>query len=172
MADYGEWISFFQYLAAIAAALLAIAFLAFQLRTKMWRRQPLRQAFAITTLAELAAPVFFGLMFLFPDHPWRGAGVIVGTAGYLSILWYLIMTVYHWDQTTRFDHAQLATTIVPVTTFSVLFWFPNLRWKAGVLVWMIFSGLCEAWLALEPPGDEPIEQEASDPLDEVLEECA
>lgn len=41
----------------VSAALLSIAFLTFRVRGKMWHNEPLRQVVAVTTLAELAAPL-------------------------------------------------------------------------------------------------------------------
>jgi len=148
---YDEWIPFFQYLAAIAAALLAVAFLAIQVRTDAWRGKPLRAALAVLTLAELAAPVFFGLIFLFPGHPWNVAGQVVGASGYVAILWHAGSFRRHRHDATKLDKWQMAGSALPVTTFSLVLWYPDLRWKAAVLVWLIFSGLTEAWFFLRLP---------------------
>lgn len=57
---YDQWVPFFGAISSSAAAILAIAFVVFQLRADQWRNDPLRQPAAITTLTELAAPVFSG----------------------------------------------------------------------------------------------------------------
>lgn len=52
------WNLYFGGLASAAAALLAIAFFTFQFRVDTWRKNRLKQAVALTTLVELAAPVW------------------------------------------------------------------------------------------------------------------
>jgi len=49
--EFYVWIPFFQYVAA-AAALLAIAFLTFQVRSVIWRGHRLKQTVTLTTLVE------------------------------------------------------------------------------------------------------------------------
>lgn len=41
-------------------------------------------------------------------------------------------------------------TGVILTTFSILTWADDIRWKAGALIWMVFSGASEAWIFLRP----------------------
>lgn len=148
---YDEWIGFFQYLSAIAATLLGLAFLTFQVRAEIWRGHPLRQTVAVTTLAELAAPMFFGLIFLFPDHPWTEAGFVVGLGGYGVIMWHLVEFIRRYNEADSFDKKQMLGSTIVLATFSCVMWIPSLPWKAGFLVWMIFSGLSEAWIFLRAP---------------------
>lgn len=147
---FDEWVSLFSALSGVAATLLGLAFVTFQLRSWHWKGQPLKQAVALTTLTELAAPMIFGLIFMFPGHPYRTAGYIVGAAGYAVAGGHLLIFIRHRAIAERFDWAQLGGTAVILTTFSILTWAPDIRWKAGVLVWMIFSGASEAWLFLRP----------------------
>lgn len=146
--DLDQWIPFFQYIAAIAAALLAIAFLTFQVESSFWKRDALKQSVALTTLTELAAPVFFGLIFLFPGHPWQTAGVVVGVVGYAATAWHVYRFVRGRATADRFDKGQMWGTLVTTTTFSIVLWWPSLEWKAGTLIWLIFSGSAEAWILL------------------------
>lgn len=147
-----QWIPFFEYLTSAAAAILAIAFVVFQLRAEHWRQDPLRQPAAVTTLTELATPVFFGLIFLMPDHPWKVGGAIVGLAGYLVMAVHLVVYRRHRQEADKFDRWQLLGIAVTAVTFSGLLWWPNLYVKASLCVWMIFSGFTEAWIFLSPAG--------------------
>lgn len=141
-----DWIPYFEYLTSASAGILAIAFLAFQVRSEIWRSHPLMHPVAATTLAELSTPVFFGLLFLMPSHPWELAGLLTGALGYLAMAWHMIALVVNRHAVQSFDRIQL--TGVPITglTFGLLLWWPSLQVKAGVALWMIFSGFIEAWL--------------------------
>ncbi|MDN5762430.1 MAG: hypothetical protein L0H41_08960 [Microlunatus sp.] len=143
-----QWVPFFEYLTSAAGGILAIAFVVFQLRPEQWRRDPLRQAAAIRTLTELATPVFFGLIFLMPDHPWKVAGAVVGTAGYIVMAIHVIAYCRNRNEADSFDRWQLWGIAVTAVTFSGLLWWPNLYVKASLCVWMIFSGFSEAWIFL------------------------
>ncbi len=48
--EFYVWIPFFQYVAAVAAALLANAFLTLQVRSVIWRGHRLKQTVALATL--------------------------------------------------------------------------------------------------------------------------
>ena len=148
-----KWIPFFEYLTSASAAILAFTFAVFQIRgAEHWRRDPLRQLAAITTLTELSAPVFFGLIFMMTYHTLHAAGRVVGGIGYVVMS---VHIVQYWrcrrnrnPAPDGFDKWQLAGLGVTFVTFSGLFWWPNLSLKAGVCIWMIFSGFSEAWLFL------------------------
>ena len=127
--DIALWVPYFQELCAAATALLAIAFLTFHLNS--WRRSPLKQIVAVTTLSELAASMFFGLIFLIPRHPWVDAGRIVGLAGYVLIIWHLIRYYQHRKTADRFDKRQALGTMATIVTFSIMLWCQNLTYKAG-----------------------------------------
>lgn len=147
-----EWIVYFQYLTAVAATLLGIAFLTFQVRSDIWRLHPLRKTVAVTTLTELAAPMFFGLFFLMPHHPWLWGGRIVGAVGYIVMVWHLIEYIRHREVADSFDRKQLAGISITIVTFSLLLWWPNIAVKAYTALWMVFSGSTEAWIFLRAPG--------------------
>lgn len=104
---FDEWISLFSALSGVAATLLGLAFVTFQLRSSHWRGQPLKQAVALRTLTELAAPMIFGLIFLFPGHPYITAGYVVGAAGYAVACWHLLTFARHRQVVERFDWWQL-----------------------------------------------------------------
>src|SRR3954454_25216667 len=84
-----DYVSLFEVLAGASAAILALVLATFQLNIDRWRAHPLREPVALVTLAELAAPLFFALMFLLPSHPWRWTGVLPGCVGYLAIIWHV-----------------------------------------------------------------------------------
>lgn len=148
------WIPYFQYVASSAAAILAIAFLAFQVREKLWRGRSLKHPVAVMTLVELAASMFFSLIFLMPNHPWKVAGYIVGTFGYVAIAWHFAAFIKYKREADPFDKRQMVGAIIPLITFSVIMWVPVLEVKAGIAVWFIFSGISEAWISLRPLGSE------------------
>lgn len=103
---------------------------------------------AATTLAELSTPLFFGLLFLMPDHPWELAGRLVGALGYLAMAWHVIALVKNWHYVQYFDRVQILGIPITGLTFSLMLWWPSLPVKAGVALWMIFSGFVEAWIFL------------------------
>src|SRR3954451_14733672 len=141
-----DYVSLFESLAGASAAILALVLATFQLNIDRWRAHPLREPVALITLAELAAPLFFSLMFLLPTHPWRWSGVLPGGLGYLAIIWHTVQYFRCRNKAERFDHFQmwLGNAIV-LFTFSALAWSPSLPWKAGVSIWFILSAVTEAW---------------------------
>jgi hypothetical protein len=147
-----DYVSFFEVLAGASAAILALVLATFQLNIDRWRAHPLREPVALVTLAELAAPLFFSLMFLLPSHPWRWTGVLPGGVGYLAIILHVSQYIRWRSEAERFDHIQLwiGNSIV-VFTFSVLAWSSSLPWKAAVCIWFIFSGVTEAWFFIPRP---------------------
>lgn len=151
---FDEWVPFFEYLVGASAALLGLAFVTFQVRAEHWRGRPLRQPVAVGTLAELAAPLFFGLLFLLVGHPWRQAGYIVGAFGYSTIIFHLLAYYKHRIEALSWDRKQLLGVSVTAITFSILMWSPSIYWKAYVSVWFVFSGFGEAWLLVQPPKGE------------------
>jgi hypothetical protein len=54
--DIQSYVNFFATLAGVASAVVGLALVTFTLNLSEWRSLPLRQAVAVTTLAELAAP--------------------------------------------------------------------------------------------------------------------
>jgi len=147
------WIPFFEYLVSAGAAILAIAFLTFQFRAEVWRGHPLKRLVAVRTLAELATPVFFGLIYLMPSHSWVWAGGIVGFGGFILIGYYFIAFHKYRHLKEPFDTLQRLGSFVILLLFAILAW-PwepvELWWKAGICTWMIFSGLGESWIFLRP----------------------
>jgi phosphatidylserine synthase len=150
------WNSYFSGVAATAAALLAIAFLTFQVRADIWKRNLVKQAVAWTTLVELSAPVLFGLLFLIPHHHWHVAGIIVGISGYGVMLAHAIIFLRARKMKTvdKFDKNQMWGMPITFVTFSIFLFVPFLSWKAYTCLWMIISGFSEAWIFLRPQGDE------------------
>lgn len=178
-----EWVSYFEYLIAAAGVILGIAFLAFQVRPAS-HLSVAKQIRLVATLMELSAPMAFGLLFLIPGHPWMVAGWIVGCVGWaLTGSYYLAFVLFDgknalfrwsrgalskfirkdwlpWVRTLdtsfdRLDRLQLKLLPVSVVTYGILLFWPRLDAKAYVLLWLIFSGLSEAWLFLwsEAPGN-------------------
>jgi hypothetical protein len=147
----GTWTGYFAALIGVSAVLLSIAFLTFQVRTEMWHKTPLRHVAAVTTLIELAMPLFFGLLVITPDHPWEVAGAIVGAAGYLVLIWHIYLLIRARKKITDFDKWQIIGLPITGTTFSLLLWYPSLAVKSYVCTWLIFSGATEAWIFLRPP---------------------
>jgi hypothetical protein len=148
---FDPWTSFGQLMAAVSVTLLAIAFLTFQVRSEVWRNDILKQVVAISTLIELSAPLFFYLIALFPSHPWVAAGYVVGGAGYLLIATHVGLFVHHRNVADAFDRRQVFGAAILFLTFSLLFWWHSIFVKSVVLVWMLFSGLWEAWYFLRVP---------------------
>ena len=149
--SFDLWTSFGQLMAAVSVTLLAIAFLTFQVKSEVWRAHILKQVVAISTLAELSAPLFFFLIALFLNHPWVTAGYVVGGAGYLLIATHVALFVYHRRIADTFDRRQVFGAGILLFTFSLLFWWQSIFVKSVVLVWMLFSGLWEAWYFLRVP---------------------
>lgn len=146
-----NWNDFFAAITGVSVVLLSIAFLTFQVRSKMWHKEPLRQVVAVTTLAELAAPAFFGLLVLTPDHPWKVAGILVGVGGYAVMTWHIVLLAKHRTKVGTFDKLQAFGLLMTGTTFSLMLWYSSLAVKSYVCVWLIFSGASESWIFLNPP---------------------
>lgn len=72
----------------------------------------------------------------------------MGALGYLAIVWHLIALVMNRHAVQFFDRVQLAGVPISGLTFGLLIWSPSLPVKAGVALWMIFSGFIEAWFFL------------------------
>jgi hypothetical protein len=151
MDAFDTWITFAQTITAVAVTLLAISFLTFQVKSDIWRERSLKQLVAVSTLAELSAPIFFFLIAFFPGHPWIVAGQVVGAAGYALIASHIIVFVRHRAEADRFDRIQMLGVLIFCVTFSVLFWWHSIFAKSVALVWMLFSGLWEAWYFLRTP---------------------
>jgi hypothetical protein len=83
----------------------------------------------VFSLVELATPVFFGLIFLMPSHNRRVAGAITGALGFAVIIYQLVTIIGGWKQADFFDKGQIVLVWLPIGTFSVLLWVPDLQWK-------------------------------------------
>jgi hypothetical protein len=147
------YVNYFGVLAGVASAILGLALVTFTLQVKLWRELPLRQAVAVTTLAELSAPVFFGLIFLTARHPWHLAGYVVGALGYAVMAMHVVVYIRHHHSATSFDNMQMFGLLITATTYSLIAWFPSLELRAYVCIWFVFSGLFETWLFLRPDSD-------------------
>lgn len=162
-ANESAWTTYFQYLVAASGVILAIAFLAFQERRHVWHGNRLKWIEAIVTITELSTPMFFGLIFLTPGHPWVVAGRIVGALGWsvaaahALVFLLVLLGSLPAGQIKAFDWVQLVLTLgFSGATYGLLILWQNLDVKAYVCLWMIFSGLVEAWwfLGVEQ-NDEP-----------------
>jgi hypothetical protein len=150
------WTSFFAAVVGVSAALIAIAFLVFQLKSDIWRTDTVRHFIALFTLAEFATPLVVGLIILMPSHPWRLASAIVGTGG-------LVMLVSYWiaysraDEPSPFDRLQFRLSAISFVCYVALTGAAALPQNAGVYlvgglsVWFLVSGSIEAWQFLVPP---------------------
>jgi hypothetical protein len=157
-----KWSGFFQSLSGVSATLLGISFVAFQFRHQSWAQDKLRHPIAVLSLVELAAPVFFSLMLLFPVPLWSqwgwfpdtpgyvAAGWLVGLGGYSVLVWQA-WAYFHDSDRKAFDRWQFRGSIVPVITFGVMLFPFGLEWKAAVSIWMTLSGITEAWMYLGTP---------------------
>lgn len=153
-----NWINFFEYLTSASAAILAIAFAAFSLSPGYWKQNALRHTAGVMSIVELAIPLFFGLMYLPPGHHWIIGGWLVGSFGYLAIFTQLVVAGwYRFRRKPKFefelmDKLQIFAGVPMVSfTFSLMLWYPSLSVKAWTCVWLIFSGLSEAWISLNLP---------------------
>ncbi len=114
------FVNYFGVLAGVGSAILGLALVTFTLQVAVWRTNPLRQAVAITTLAELSTPVFYGLLFLTPRHPWHVAGYIVGALGYAVMAFHVIQFMRYKATATSFDKKQMWGILVTVISFSIM----------------------------------------------------
>lgn len=78
-----QWSGYFQTLSGVSATLLGIVFVAFQFDHKKWATDKLRHPIAVLSLVELAAPLFFSLMLLFPGPLWSEWGWFVDTPAFV-----------------------------------------------------------------------------------------
>lgn len=151
-----DWINFFEYLTAAAAAILGLSFVAFATSPRYWAENGLKHMAAVVSLVELAIPLFFGLMYLPPGHHWMTAGRVVGILGYAAIALQLGVAEWYRRKNYKFELVDKVQIFVGVpmvaTTFSFMLWWPSLAVKAYTCVWLIFSGFSEAWLSLHQPG--------------------
>lgn len=157
------WNGYFQTLAGVSATLLGLAVVAFQLHPENWAKDPLRHPVAVLSLTELAGPLFFSLMVMFPaghrvfwnwlpdQQGYIVAGWIVGVFGGAVIAWHLVAYLREKERQS-FDHWQMGGDIISVYTFGVMLAPVGLEWKAAVAVWMCFSGIVEAWVYFSVPG--------------------
>jgi hypothetical protein len=149
-------------LSGVAAALLAIGFLAFQLKLSWWT-QPLRHYIAVFTLVEFGAPLVIGLAILMPSHPWRIAASVVGVASTALLFAYWIsyararralkaiqQTPERFDrQHVRGSPITLACTATLVAS-SLLPERVGIYLVASICVWSLISGSFESWRLLAP----------------------
>jgi hypothetical protein len=91
-------------------------------------------------------------LFLTPRHPRHVAGWIVGALGYAAMAWHAVQYRRHRkdETTTSFDRKQMWGMLITFITFSMLAFCPSLEFKSYVCIWLIFSGLSEAWIFLRP----------------------
>lgn len=159
-----KWTGFFSAIAAVSAAIIAIAFLTFQVKSEMWRRDKLLNHVAIFTLTEFGTPLVTGLIFLMPSHPWRIAAIIVGVAGLglVGSYWKAYRTK---DKPSDFDRLELRLSIISLVRYSLLIVAGLLPQDFGsyllasLLVWFLISGSIESWWLLEPKGMDASEGE-------------
>jgi hypothetical protein len=161
-----EWSGFFSTIAGIAAALLAVAFVTFQLKIGVWRGGRLRHMAAVFTLWEFGAPLLIALIFAMRAHPWRVAAILTGAIG-LAVLvtyWVLYAKAPEPDRSPRsaFDKNQFRLSFISLGTFGGMFAAGLMCEQAGMYllaalsIWSLISGTYEAWIYLEPqPEPEP-----------------
>lgn len=158
-----QWDAYFGALISASATIFGLAFVAYQVRSTVWRGDAIRRPVAWTTLWELATPMFFGLLYLTPVKPWSFipwladtpvwvvSGWILGGSGLLLITWHVISFWRGRERATSFDRWQVSMSWLPILTFSLMAFSPHLGVKASVALWLVFSGAGEAWISLAVP---------------------
>jgi hypothetical protein len=156
------WTGFFATITGVAAALLTIAFLTFQLKATWWSHA-LRRYIAIFTLLEFGAPIIIGLIVLMPRHPWRIASIIVGITGLALLIAYWVG--YAQTRTAlkvvgkkpdRFDRDQILLSPITLACSIILVASGFITERVGVYmvasvsIWLLISGSVESWRFLAP----------------------
>jgi len=156
-----QWSGFFSTIASIAAALLAVAFLTFQLRIDVWRDGGrLRHMTAVFTLWEFGAPLLIALILAMPAHPWRVAAILAGAIGLavLTTFWVLYGKTPRSasDDERRFEENQFGLSFISLGTFGGMVAAGLMGEQAGMYllaalsIWSLISGAYEAWIFLKP----------------------
>ncbi|WP_328974201.1 hypothetical protein [Streptomyces canus] len=153
-----RWSGFFSTIAGVAAALLAVAFITFQLKIDVWRGGGrLRHLAAVFTLWELSAPLLIALILAMPAHPWRVAAILTGAIGLAVLIthWALYAGTAESDRS-PFDQKQFRLSFISLVTFGgmagsgLMYEQPGMYLLASLSIWSLISGTYEAWIYLEP----------------------
>lgn len=153
------WINIFEYLTSAAAAILGLSFVAFSFKPDYRKETGLRYMAAVVSLVELAIPLFFGLIFLAPDHPWITGGRVVGVAGYMIIVAQLaVASRYVFREDKKFelvDKLQICIGVAHDCHDVQLDALVVVTHREGVHLRAVdLFGPTEAWLSLHLPGRE------------------
>ncbi|WP_433527720.1 hypothetical protein ACQPZ2_30395 [Nocardia pseudovaccinii] len=157
-----EWLTYFEVIALVAGAVLALLFVGLQVGFERWRNTALRIYVAATTLLELASPLTISLFALLPGGRWWLACFIVSALGLASVVGHLVVYGMDWygrKQLKFLDHFQMWASVVISTTVYTLvllagLWRDDLAWVfvAGyACIWLIISGMFESWLLVTVP---------------------
>jgi hypothetical protein len=166
-----DWTPYFEYLASSAAALLGLVFVALQVSHRLLKKRPIYRSEARTSLTELAAALFFSLIYLMPAHPWSWAGAVAGAMGFTALVWhgidyraYLRKKEHDTAAEKNFHRSQWRLTLcVFILTFGGL-QIPVDELRASLALWLIFSGLAETWWLLFGPHHRPNALRSGAPL--------
>lgn len=173
-----QWTVYFAAVAGVAATLLGLVFVAFQMSTS-WHDDRLRRVVAMQTLAELLAPVLVGLSTLTPGDEWRYVAGACGLAGLGLVAWHV--AVYRRAKADEhsgsgraldeFDRDQLRLDVFPVVMYSLVLLAAVFEWPrilGLVLLWFIFSGSVEAFQFMRHRVVEPATSGPPEPVAEQL----
>jgi hypothetical protein len=150
-----DWTPYFEYLASSAAALLGLAFVALQVSHRRLIRNPIYRSEARTSLTELAAALFFALIYLMPAHAWFWAGAVAGAMGFMALVWHGVDYRAYLRKNQKDSASEKSihrfqwwlTLGVFIVTFGGL-QIPVDELRGALVLWLVFSGLAETWWML------------------------
>ncbi|WP_329410731.1 hypothetical protein OG563_00240 [Nocardia vinacea] len=158
------WLTYFEVVALVAGAILALLFVGLQVGFERWNNTALRIYVAATTLLELASPLTISMFALLPGNRWWLACFIVATIGLASVVGHGVVYGMDWygrKQIKFLDHFQMWASVAISTTVYTLvllsgLWRDDPTWLvvAGyACIWLIISGMFESWLLVTLPTD-------------------
>jgi hypothetical protein len=157
--DVPGWVgmeTFFSTLAQVAAGLLAIVFITFQIRIGYWRRDRLRHLVAIRTLGEFLIVMTFSQLCLAYPHAWRYFAAIMALVILTSVTYLQRAVLLHRRRLTKEARFQLRLTpIVDLEVGYILVTIVagDLDWLPPLLLWFLFSRTAQAWRLMTPPAE-------------------
>jgi hypothetical protein len=147
---------FFSTLAQVAAGLLAIVFVTFQIRIEYWQKDKLRHLVAIRTLGEFLLVLVFSMLCLAYPNAWQLFAAIMGLVVLASVSYYQGFCLRNRPRLVNEDRVQFVFS--PLADVEAAFLlvaarWGDLAWLPPLLLWLLFSRTAQAWRLLTPPAD-------------------
>lgn len=153
------WIDFFEMLAQVAVALLALLFVTFQITREKWISKHTRKLIAIQTLLEFLVPSFFAMIALLPIDPiqlgkfqlsiWQIGGILFSLVGLIMSYKIIRYGNNNRESLGSFFKKQKGYQKYAIIEYLFILIFSVLNmlaWTSIMLIWLLLSGSIETWM--------------------------